>query len=536
MRIDKLWVRKFRNLRDFSINFSEEKFTTVLIGENGTGKSNVLECITLIFRALDLAELPEFDYDVSYECRGEALHIKGRVGRRQEIRLGAEAKERITWTDFQSRKDMLLPKYIFAYYSGPSNRMRSYFEAHQKKFYDLILHDDSGDPPPIRRLFYCQPEHSRWVLLAYFLRQREAPPFLRRYFGIEAFDSALLVLHHPEWARDWLRGRRPPEKVAALGDPRFWWARGVVKSFLGRLWDRSLAPIVSAESYSEDYRSNPSYEERVYLYLPSAEALQNLSTDYRDEAALFAALESTDISQLVRDVRVRALRDGESILFSEMSEGEQQLLTVVGLMQFTRHEESLFLLDEPDTHLNPIWKLRYLRELALHAGFALEGRDEVEGDVWLDQSSQLILTTHDPLTIAGLTKEEVQIFERHGNQTAIGLPSEDPRGLGVAGVLIEMFGLPTTLDLVTQRKIERRNSLTHLQDRSPENDRELEGLTSELNRLGLAYDARDPEYRQYLRMVHEWEMRNDTNLEKLAPERQNQIVWQILDSLMAGRG
>jgi len=35
------------------------------------------------------------------------------------------------------------------------------------------------------------------------------------------------------------------------------------------------------------------------------------------------------------------------------SEGEQQLLLVLGLLKFTAEEEALFLLDEPDTHLNP---------------------------------------------------------------------------------------------------------------------------------------------------------------------------------------
>jgi hypothetical protein len=34
-----------------------------------------------------------------------------------------------------------------------------------------------------------------------------------------------------------------------------------------------------------------------------------------------------------------------------LSEGEQQLLMVLGLMRFTKSHQSLVLLDEPDTHL-----------------------------------------------------------------------------------------------------------------------------------------------------------------------------------------
>ena len=39
------------------------------------------------------------------------------------------------------------------------------------------------------------------------------------------------------------------------------------------------------------------------------------------------------------------------------------MLTVLGLMRITREDHCLFLLDEPDTHLNPIWKLRYFDDI-----------------------------------------------------------------------------------------------------------------------------------------------------------------------------
>jgi hypothetical protein len=409
--------------------------------------------------------------------------------------------------------------------------MQHYFDRHQKLYYDAILNNDSGAAVPIRRLFYCQPEHSRWVLLAYFLTGNKPPSFLKRNFGIDAFDSALLVLHRPDWAEKYQT--TPPAEVMRLGDERFWWSRGTVKSFLQRLWDQALAPIYTLEEYQSDYRARAVREERLYLFLPSTQALQKLNTKYEDEAALFAALESTDISHLVRDVRVRVMRDGQSILFSEMSEGEQQLLTVVGLMQFTRHEESLFLLDEPDTHLNPIWKLSYLTELARQSGLLAE-TGEVDGgeEAWLDQTSQLILTTHDPLTIAGLKKMQVQIFDRLADNTiATRIPEQDPQGLGVAGVLIQMFGLPSTLDTITQGKINRRNELSRMHERTRAEEREFRRLSSELGALGLVYEARDPQYREYLKALHKLEQERKTRIDQISPEEQDRRVLSILASL-----
>ena len=535
MRIDRLEVHGFRNLGNFVVDFNEDHFSTVLIGENGTGKSNLIEAIVLIFRHLDADITVSFSYDISYRCRGRLIRAAADPGGRPRITLyegEAERETPLSWTRFAKDRDLYLPKYIFAYYSGPSNRLEQYFIYHQARYYDQVVNDESGVPPPIRRLFYCLPEHSRWVLLAYFLRGSEPPDFLRRFFGIDQFDSALLVLKKPDWAKKWTQSKPPPSRIRQLGDARFWWSRGVVKTFLQRLWEVSLAPVRIIEPHQEDYRLKPSNEEHLYMYLPSLPALQNLNSSYADEATLFAALESTEISNLVRDVRVRVMRGGESVVFSELSEGEQQLLTVVGLMQFTRHEESLFLLDEPDTHLNPIWKLRYLDELARQAGLIGGPLDEDEAEI-LDKTSQLILTTHDPLTMAGLKRSQVLIFRRLLNAVEADHPSEDPRGMGVAGVLIRLFGLPSTLDIATQSKIDLRNQLLRLPHRTETENDQLAELTADLSDLGLAYDSRDPDYRAYLRALHRRTMKIGKELHELPPEEQDRLVDSILEDLIA---
>ena len=111
------------------------------------------------------------------------------------------------------------------------------------------------------------------------------------------------------------------------------------------------------------------------------------------------------------------------------SEGEQQLIMVLGLLKFTQQEEALFLLDEPDTHLNPAWSIEYLDLLR-----------EVVGD---GRQSHFIITTHDPLVIAGLIKEQVQILERDEEYMIRAVqPLDDPRGMGIAALLTsEIYGL-----------------------------------------------------------------------------------------------
>ena len=51
MKIQKIIIKGFKNLEDFKLDTKGNK-TTVLIGNNGTGKSNILEAISAIFASL----------------------------------------------------------------------------------------------------------------------------------------------------------------------------------------------------------------------------------------------------------------------------------------------------------------------------------------------------------------------------------------------------------------------------------------------------------------------------------------------------
>ena len=80
MRLDRLAVRDFKNLRDIEIDFDAEKLETVVIGQNGTGKSNVIEAIATIFRDLDDPKhQTSFAYQIDYVCKGHEVRPCGRI-------------------------------------------------------------------------------------------------------------------------------------------------------------------------------------------------------------------------------------------------------------------------------------------------------------------------------------------------------------------------------------------------------------------------------------------------------------------------
>lgn len=485
MRIDKLYIKQFKNLRDFWIDFDENSLVTVLLGWNGSGKSNLLEALVIIFRDLDLGVPPSFEYTIAYLCRGHEVTVEVTSLQKNEVNISVDGQP-ISFSKFTSSEgNEYRPAHIFGYYSGPSNRLETHFEKHQERFYQDLL---ANKPKPLRRLFYARPVHSQFVLLSFFRdRTGRRQAFLRDLLGIQSLESVLFVIREPPW-----RQRKPSPQVRSEGDPRFWFARGTVKSFLNDLYALALAPLRLAQRINIEFQKSKTLE-HVYLYIRNAGDLITLGKEYGSKAEFFKTLESTYISKLLAEVRIRVrIRNVDgSLTFRELSEGEQQLVTVLGLLEFTKEEESLFLLDEPDTHLNPAWSMQYLELLR---------RVVKESD-----RSHILMATHDPLVISELLRSQVQILRRSAESGIIkaSRPDEDPRGMGVAGILTsEMFGLRSTLDAKTQDLLDKkRGLLANRKKLTRQEKRDLEELNQKLAGLGFATSFRDPLYERFTKAL-----------------------------------
>jgi predicted ATPase/HAMP domain-containing protein len=489
MKLDYIQIDAFKNLRDFKFDFDEKNagLVTVILGRNGSGKSNLLEALVIIFRDLYLGQESEFGYELRYTLQKGAHHVVviNRPSNSGKDRFSFFAKDG-TVQHKVSRSDLKngaghqwLPKHIFAYYSGPSDRLEQHFRKHQKIFDEELR---KGKDRPLRPLFYARPVHSQFVLLSFFNSDDpKVKSFLEEHLLIESLESALFVLHEPDWD-----GRKD-------GDPRFWGAYGVVASFLDRLFKCALAPMRLAPHSDTPHERKTHGTQLLYLYLQDRDALRKLAPPDLAPSEFFKQLESTYIATLIQQLRIRVKvrhYDG-SLTFRELSEGEQQLLTVVGLLRFTKETDSLFLLDEPDTHLNPAWGMKYLETLN---AIAEPGSD-----------SQVLMATHDPLVLAALKRNEVVVMERneHTSKVEAFRPDLDPQGLGVVGILRSaMFGLRTTLDLPTQDKLDRRFELVAKDAKRTEiENAELLRLSEELAAAGFAHEFRDAMYDRYAKAL-----------------------------------
>lgn len=522
--------QQFKNLKNVTINFEEKEWITLVIGWNGTGKSNVLEALALLFRDFIMGkndknekDKPSFAYTLHYFCHDKEIEIIADPDHSENVykvsfkSLGAKEPNQkvqpdlfdtssdkpklpeIKFTDFQKRQDEFLPKYVFGYYSGHSDRMQSVFRPYLQQ-YDKKLRSAQSEDPGLRRLFYALPVHSQFVLLAFVLKQDDlVKHFLDTQLGLEtdvnaeSIDSVLLELNEPSWNLN--KSKEPKGKHGACkSNPDiFWGAEGIVRKFLDRVHRVSTAPI-KVKRRDETTLWNKKNREYLYMFIKDISKLDELIGE-QEPRKFFRDLESTYVSELISEVRIRVKlkKNDGSVTFRELSEGEQQLLTVLGLLRFTAEDESLFLLDEPDTHLNPKWSVDYIDYLNKFVTSGSKG----------ENNSHIVLTTHNPIAIAELTKQQVQILSRDEETRIINShkPNFDPRGMGYAGIITsDMFGLASSVDSRTQRRLEIYRVLASIEELTPFQKLRFKVIQNWLNKDRFKLNQRDDDYQRYLEM------------------------------------
>lgn len=95
----------------------------------------------------------------------------------------------------------------------------------------------------------------------------------------------------------------------------------------------------------------------------------------------------------------------EPILSRSLSDGEYQFLHSIGLALIYRDTQSLFLLDEPETHFNPSWRAEYIS--AIKHCF----QNKIDEKSYF--KSELIITSHSPFIVSDTKEDNVLIFEKN---------------------------------------------------------------------------------------------------------------------------
>ncbi len=157
-----------------------------------------------------------------------------------------------------------------------------------------------------------------------------------------------------------------------------------------------------------------------------SETVPTLASDERIMRFKFVKFRKTDVA--------------EPVMLKNLSDGEHQLLHTLGLCLLFKNTQSLFLLDEPETHFNPDWRANFVTRL--HQSF--NGSD----------GQEMLVTTHTPFLISDSRPEKVLVFNKTDGLVSVSHPDYNTLGASINKITMATFGKRETIGLRAQGMLE----------------------------------------------------------------------------------
>ncbi len=134
--------------------------------------------------------------------------------------------------------------------------------------------------------------------------------------------------------------------------------------------------------------------------------------------------------------------DRDAVDYVSLSDGEHQLMQILGVFAMVDEPNVLFLLDEPESHLNPEWRVRFMSDV-----MALPTKDGKREDAGGGSASQdVVITTHAPFVPSDTPRNRILIFKRNedqqdGSKVKVLRPNIQTFGAKYEEILAECFGV-----------------------------------------------------------------------------------------------
>lgn len=190
-----------------------------------------------------------------------------------------------------------------------------------------------------------------------------------------------------------------------------------------------------------------------------------------DPSRLVFRIEKIWINKTVDDKENKT----RNIYYKALSDGEHQFNEVIGTVLMMEQEGCLFLMDEPDTHFNPMWRAKMVKLLNFVAATKFEEREKhllnKKGEIQLDEdkepikekylfptevrNQEIIITTHSPFVISDSQTEDVYKFEKIENVVHYDNPKNiETYGASIGLLLKEIFNREISISDLANYDIE----------------------------------------------------------------------------------
>ena len=300
MRIKEIKIanKAFKNL-DVSLE-NNTSGVMAFIGNNGSGKSNLLEAISAIFKHLyDKKEkdIP-FNFSLTYII-GSSKDI---------VKITKNGSSVTTEINSQSKSDPYnyLPKQIVAIYSGEEDRLwKKYYLPTYQEYIAKIGVETYNNMP---KMLYINKSYWHISLLCLLLNQfnNSEDTFCSEILGVENTNSIKFSFNKANYKK---------------------YKDSIVKQFISK--------IDKKQEYTlEELRTI--IEQEGYTLI--------------DVYKIFYIAFTPDGQKMLQDIVIKY--NNENLEIEDFSEGEKKMILIKAALEFAAQEDSLFILDEPDAHIH----------------------------------------------------------------------------------------------------------------------------------------------------------------------------------------
>ena len=324
VRLKKLYIENYKNLKDFTADFESGNGLSILIGNNGSGKSNFLEIISGIFHDLfkeKTGRKIDCDYSLEYLLDDISCKIEQKSGV-----LRCYAPKLKPRDKFISENT---PNSVIGLYSGEEDRLWTQF--YQPCYDAYIRRIKSNQYQDRMRLMLIDKRYWSIALLTLLLSNNSTlEPFIKEELGITKIDRIRVTFnfrHYPS-------------------------SNELLKSFI----DRINPKHVSVKIYSRGELSQGVFydlltdENGDVLVDENGDAL--LVDSGITDLEVFRYLTQASIPPKDRLITGITISINGGITVQQLSEGEKKLILVKTVLEILADEKALVLMDEPDAHLH----------------------------------------------------------------------------------------------------------------------------------------------------------------------------------------
>lgn len=353
MKLIELKLKNYKNIADITIDFGMGAGLTMLVGNNGSGKSNILEAISGIFHDAYKTDYLFFDaannadYEISYTFDTEKISIYRTNGRRaffvEEKQI---PRERFV-------REGYLPNNVIGIYSGEESRLwTTFYEPYYKAY---IRRLNNGLPVEQMRMLFVNKHYWNIALLVLLISRNESiKPFINNDICISESANVLLEFDI--------------EKTERISNE-------LLLAFLQKL--------------------NPLNEQ--FLTLSVGSIAEKIYDQYDVDSIIFNYFIQAVMPKKDKAIKKMEIQLSNGFTSDFLSEGEKKLILIKSSLEFLADEKTLILFDEPDAHIHEARKSHLLEMFSEYP------------------NRQIVMTTHSPAFVELADDNQVVMLKNNVN-------------------------------------------------------------------------------------------------------------------------